>query len=107
MDHVILEEDCRFGQRVRGFKLEGLGGEEWTTLYTGSSIGHKRIVPFGAREFAALRLVVTETRGRAAYPAIAAFNAGVAAPATWDAAAHLWVGRCGWRMERTRNSRSI
>jgi alpha-L-fucosidase len=89
VDHVILEEDCRFGQRVRGFKLEGHGGAEWATLYEGSSIGQKRIVPFAAREFAALRLVVTEAQGEPRIRRFATFNAGVAAPATWDTAAHL------------------
>jgi alpha-L-fucosidase len=89
IDHVILEEDCRFGQRVRAFRLEGLAGKEWTPLYTGSSIGHKRIVAFSVRELAALRLVVAETQGEPHIRRMAAFDAGVAAPATWDAAARL------------------
>ena len=89
VDHVIVEEDCRSGQRVRGFKLEGLAGAEWFSLYEGSSIGHKRIVPFAAREFAALRLVVTETRGEPRIRRFAAFNVGAAAAATWDASARV------------------
>jgi len=91
IDHVILEEDCRYGQRVRGFRVEGLEGGEWTPLYTGSSIGHKRIVPIAAREYAALRTVVTESAGEARIRRFAAFNTGVVAPATWDAPAHLWA----------------
>ena len=89
VDHVILQEDCRFGQRVRGFRLEGLAGAEWKALYTGSSIGHKRIVPFAAGEYAALRLVVTETAGEPHIRRFAAFHTGVIAPATWDASARL------------------
>ncbi len=89
VDHVILEEDCRFGQRVRGFRVEGLAGGEWSALYAGSSIGHKRIVPFAAQEFAALRLVVRETAGEAHIRRFAAFNVGVAAPANWDAAVRV------------------
>jgi alpha-L-fucosidase len=89
VDHVILEEDSRFGQRVRGFRVEGLAGGEWSALYTGSSIGHKRIVAFAAREVAALRLVVTETAGEPDIRRFAAFNVGVAAPENWDAAARV------------------
>jgi alpha-L-fucosidase len=89
VDHLILEEDCRFGQRVRGFRVEGLAGVQWTRLYAGSSIGHKRIVAFTPGEFSALRLVVTETAGEPRIRRFAAFNAGVAAPATWDEAARV------------------
>ncbi len=89
IDHVMLQEDCRFGQRVRAFRVEGLADGAWSALYTGSSIGHKRIVPFAAREFAALRLVVTETAGEAHIRRFAAFNVGVAAPENWDAAARV------------------
>jgi len=61
VDHVILEEDCRFGQRVRAFRVEGLAANEWISLNDGTSIGHKRIVPVAPREFSALRLKVTES----------------------------------------------
>jgi alpha-L-fucosidase len=91
VDHVILEEDCRFGQRVRGFGLQGLIDREWTEFYTGSSIGHKRIVPLGAEKFSALRLVVTQSEGEARIRRFAAFNTGVAAPATWSAGTEVWA----------------
>ena len=99
IDHVILEEDCRYGQRVRGFRLEGRAGAEWTALYTGSSIGHKRIVPIEAGGYSALRLVVTESAGEARIRRFAAFNTGVAAPPTWDAPAHLWADNAVGRWE--------
>lgn len=89
LDHVILQEDCRYGQRVRGFKLEGSAGGAWAALYTGSSIGHKRIVSFAAGEYTALRLVVSETAGEPHIRRFAAFHTGIAAPATWDASARV------------------
>jgi alpha-L-fucosidase len=87
VDHVILQEDCRFGQRVRAFKLEGLAGRQWSEIYSGSSIGHKRIVPFAAQPFTALRLIVTESAGEPKLSRFAAFHTGAATPATWDAPA--------------------
>ncbi len=91
VDHVILQEDSHFGQRVRSFRLEGLVGKEWKTLYAGTSIGHKRIVPFAAHNFEALRLVVTETQGEPRILRFAAFNTGAEVPATWDAATQVWA----------------
>jgi alpha-L-fucosidase len=91
VDHMILEEDLRYGQCVRGFRLEGQSGGKWSELYAGSSIGHKRIVPVAEGEFAALRLVVTESVGEARIRRLAAFHVAAPAPATWNATASLWA----------------
>jgi alpha-L-fucosidase len=91
IDHVILEEDCRFGQRVRAFRLEGRTNSDWVSLYDGTSIGHKRIVPVAPNEFRALRLSVTESQGKPQIRRLAAFNTGAAPPPTWDATAHVWA----------------
>jgi alpha-L-fucosidase len=91
IDHVILEEDCRFGQRVRAFRLEGLADGKWIALNEGSSIAHKHIVSVTAQKFGALRLHVTESEGEPRIRRFAAFNAGVAAPTTWNAPAEIWA----------------
>ncbi len=90
-DHLILQEDCRYGQRVRAFRVEVLAGDKWTELYSGSSIGHKRIVPFTSQALSALRLVVTDSAGKPRIRRFAAFNTGTAAPATWNASAKTWA----------------
>jgi len=84
VDHVILQEDCHFGQRVRAFRLEGLAGGKWSVIYSGSSIGHKRVIPFAAQSFTALRLVVTDSSGEPRLRRFAAFHTGAIAPATWN-----------------------
>ena len=84
VDHVILQEDCHFGQRVRAFRLEGLAGGKWSVIYSGSSIGHKRVIPFAAQPFTALRLVVTDSSGEPRLRRFAAFHTGAIAPATWN-----------------------
>jgi alpha-L-fucosidase len=91
IDHVILQEDCRFGQRVRAFRVEGLAQGKWNALYQGTSIGHKRIVPIAPGEFSTLRLTVTDSQGEPRIRRLAAFNTGAAPPQTWDAAAHVWA----------------
>ena len=90
-DHIVLQEDCRYGQRVRSFRLEGRAKGAWQALYDGSSIGHKRIVPVPAAEYEILRLRITESAGEPRIRWFAAFAAGVAAPATWDAAPKIWA----------------
>jgi alpha-L-fucosidase len=90
VDHVIVQEDCRYGQRVLGFRLEGRAAGGWTTLYTGSSIGHKRIVPVAPADYRALRLSVTESMGTPRIRRLAAFHTGATPPPTWDESAHLW-----------------
>lgn len=91
IDHIILQEDCRYGQRVLSFRVEGLAAPGWTALYTGSSIGHKRIVPVAPGEYHALRLIVTESMGDPHIRRFAAFNTGATPPPTWDAPTRVWA----------------
>jgi alpha-L-fucosidase len=90
-DHVILEEDCRYGQRVRAFRLEGRVKGKWKALYDGSSIGHKRILPIEAATYETLRLRLMVEQGEPRIRRFAAFHAGVAAPASWDASPKVWA----------------
>ncbi len=91
VNHVILEEDLRFGQRVRAFRLDGQSGGAWSEIYTGSSIGHKRIVPIPPSAYSALRVVVTMSQGEARIRRFAAFSTGVAAPVAWNDSPKLWA----------------
>ena len=91
VDHVLLQEDCHFGQRVRAFRLEARTPTGWTALGSGSSIGHKRILPVAPHVCTALRLIVTETQGEPRIRRFAAFNAGAAPPPGWNAPSELWA----------------
>jgi alpha-L-fucosidase len=90
LDHVILQEDIHFGQRVMAYKLEGRAGADWTTLYTGTSIGHKRIVPITSQEYSSLRLTVTDSLAQPRIRRLAAFYTQSAPPANWDAVARIY-----------------
>lgn len=62
VDHVIVMEDIRQGERIRKYVVEGLvGGDAWQPLCEGISIGHKRIQQFEPVEVGKLRLRVTES----------------------------------------------
>jgi alpha-L-fucosidase len=84
VDHVILQEDCRQGERVRAYRLEGRTADGWRTLGKGSAIGHKRIQPISLGTFDALRLVVTASAAPPVLRRFAAFHAG-SPPEKWNA----------------------
>lgn len=91
VDHVILQEDCRFGQRIRSFVVEGRADGAWTVLFAGTSIGHKRIAAIAPGAYPSLRLRVTASQGEPRLRRFAAFATGAQPPRNWNAPAHLWA----------------
>ena len=91
VDHVIIEEHLRNGERVRAWRLEGDAGDGWRTLAEGSAIGRKRIQPIGTAELFAVRLTVTHVEGEPQIRRLAAFDVGSPPPPTWNDAVHLWA----------------
>jgi alpha-L-fucosidase len=91
IDHVVLQEDCSAGQRVRAYRLEARAQGNWQTLGTGTAIGHKRIQPVTPTVVDAVRLIATESVGQAAIRRLAAFNTGATPPSTWDAPPPIWA----------------
>lgn len=61
VDRLILQEDIRHGERVRGFHVEAVVDGAWQPLATGSCIGHKLIQPVPPTTAAKLRLVIDES----------------------------------------------
>ena len=62
IDHVVVMEDIRHGERVRAYRIEGqVGADTWRPLCEGQSIGHKRIQAFDSTEVGAVRLHVTDS----------------------------------------------
>lgn len=77
VDHVIIQEDISFGQRVRQYTVEGRSGGKWTVLCRGLSVGLKRIEHFSPAKIDALRLTVAESTHAPVIKRFAAFNTGV------------------------------
>jgi len=66
IDHVIIQEDIVFGERVREYVIEGQSAGNWIELAKGTSIGYKRIERFNAVDVSAIRVRFT----RFSYPPI-------------------------------------
>lgn len=60
IDHIILQEDIAFGERVRNYEIEILVGSEWRLLCAGSAIGYKRIEHFNSVEADSVKVVITK-----------------------------------------------
>ncbi len=90
-DHVILQEDCAFGQRVRAYRLEGFSSGKWVDLGRGISIGHKRIQPVPPAIVQAIRFVAEESVGQPVIRRLAAFDTGVQPPLGWNDPVQVWA----------------
>jgi len=71
---VVLQEDIRYGERVRGYQLQVRRDGAWRTIGSGSCIGHKRIHRLPQAEPGdALRVLVTDARGPVHFEKVTAF----------------------------------
>ncbi len=71
VNHIIIQEDIKLGERVREYKVEALSGGKWQLLCKGKSIGNKRIQQFNPVRTNKLKLTIT---GSVSSPVIKSFN---------------------------------
>ena len=58
VNHVIIEEDYRYGHRIRNYTVEGKINNQWTVLVNGSSVGRKKIDAFATQKVTAIKLTI-------------------------------------------------
>lgn len=63
IDHVVVMEDIREGERIKEYTIEVLVGGGWRQVKHGRVIGHKQIVRFDPMEATAVRLQVQQSEG--------------------------------------------
>ncbi|MBJ6368780.1 alpha-L-fucosidase [Snuella sedimenti] len=56
INHVIIQEDIKLGERVRAYAVEAFVNGKWKEVFRGKSIGHKRIEQFESIKVSRLRL---------------------------------------------------
>ncbi len=61
VNHAIIKEEIAYGQRVRSYTLEGLTSNGWKLIYSGSSIGTKKIDSFDSIEVSKIRLKISNS----------------------------------------------
>ena len=77
INHVIIREDIRHGERIREYVVEAWSGGRWQLLCEGQSVGNKRIQLFDTVETDKLRLLVKKS---IATPLIKTFAAYMVTP---------------------------
>jgi len=91
IDHVILQEDIRRGERIREYVVEGKTQEKWMRLGGGSAIGQMRVQPVEPTAVEGLRLRITQAAGTPQIRRLAAFATGSPPPKTWDDPPRVWA----------------
>ena len=72
VNHAVIMEDYREGERIREYEIEGFTNGKWNELTKGISVGRKKIDYFDEIEVEQLRLIITNA---AAKPLIRSFSA--------------------------------
>lgn len=72
VNHTIIMEDYRKGERIREYKVEGLSNGKWIELTNGISVGRKKIDYFDEIEVEQLQLTITKAAKK---PLIRSFSA--------------------------------
>ena len=70
-DRIVLQEAIALGQRVGAFIVEADTADGWQRIATGTTIGHKRIIPVPLTTANAIRLTIVESRDAPAIARIA------------------------------------
>lgn len=63
INHAVIMEDYRQGQRIREYKVEGWTGSAWKQLSHGTSVGRKKIDRFTPEKVSKVRLDITISAG--------------------------------------------
>ncbi|HUX96542.1 MAG TPA: alpha-L-fucosidase [Bacteroidales bacterium] len=73
VNHIVIQEDIRNGERVRQYKVEGLVNGKWILLCHGESVGNKRIEEFPETECTKIRLTIQNGIAKPEIKVFAAF----------------------------------
>ena len=62
LGYLVIKENIRLSQRIESFAVDILEGETFREIYTGTTVGYKRIVPLNGAETDCLRIRITDSR---------------------------------------------
>jgi alpha-L-fucosidase len=88
IDWAMIMEDYRQGHRIREYVLEGLSGDTWQRLASGSSVGRMKLDGFTETRVRKIRLRVTRCADEPLIRRLAVFRNGL--PATIQPLAKDW-----------------
>lgn len=74
INHIIIQEDIRKGERVRKFEVQAKINGKWKTLGKGSNIGHKHIMKFDNIKASEIKIVVSKSIDNPLFRSFEVFN---------------------------------
>lgn len=74
VNHVVIMEDYREGERIRAYNIKGLVDNEWKLLYSGSSVGRKKIDFFKDVAVSKIKLTITKSAAIPLIRSLAAYH---------------------------------
>lgn len=74
INHVIIQEEIKYGERIREYSLEGLVNGNWKKIGDGKSVGHKRIQKLDETTCSALRLLAKKSTAKPIIKNISVFQ---------------------------------
>jgi len=86
-DHIVIQEQIRYGQRIKQFSVHGKVGEDWIELTKGTTVGYKRILKFAPVDVTAIKVKIEDAKASptlnnvAVYASPEAKNAVIESPA--------------------------
>jgi alpha-L-fucosidase len=75
INHAVIMEDYREGERIREYVLEGFSESQWLELSKGTSVGRKKIDRFGPVQVQRVRLRVGRSAAEPLIRSLAVFYA--------------------------------
>jgi alpha-L-fucosidase len=58
VNHIVIEEDYRYGHRIRNYTVQGKINNKWEMITKGSSVGRKKIDAFATQNVTELKLTI-------------------------------------------------
>lgn len=62
MKYLVLKENILFSQRIEKFELQALLDGEFQTVYEGTAVGYKKIIPIDAIDTSEIRIRILDAR---------------------------------------------
>jgi alpha-L-fucosidase len=77
IEHVILQEPIRYGQRMASFRVEARQGSAWVVVARGTTIGYKRILRIDPTVTDEVRVVIEEANNAPALNEVGLYGGGL------------------------------
>ncbi|MES2331382.1 MAG: alpha-L-fucosidase [Bacteroidota bacterium] len=76
LNTLVLEEMIAYGQRVSNFMIEAFDGTQYQTIFTGTTIGRKKIASFKKQETDKLRVTIGSAKAAPVLRGVSAYLIG-------------------------------